>query len=207
MYDNLKLFAKKLNASFKITVLLPHDYDKTNKGYKALYIVSNSNPFSDYKLNLENIINQKNMIGIAIYPSLDVKKNQLLYNIFDDTYNFSNLYQAFIIKEVMPLLKEKYRLNSDKEGNYILGYKDTSLLAYGLAYHYDTFEKLYLFDFDIKAKKHFLADLMSSFDPSIGFYLNAKDALLAKEIKERLTMFGIIEYHELDSILSLETVL
>lgn len=45
MFDNIKILSEGLNASFKVTIYLPDDYDKTDKTYKALYIVGGSNPF------------------------------------------------------------------------------------------------------------------------------------------------------------------
>lgn len=74
MFDNIKILSEGLNASFKVTIYLPDDYDKTDKTYKALYIVGGSNPFLIPTYSLEEILKQKNVIGISIYPNLEIKR-------------------------------------------------------------------------------------------------------------------------------------
>ncbi len=207
MFDNLKIFSQKLNTSFKITVSLPNDYDKNNHIYTTLFVVSGSNPFSNFSLNLEEFLINKNMLGIAIYPNLDIKKNTLLYNSFDETYNFARLYEEFIVFEVLPLLKEKYRIHQDSSNNYILGLNDTSILAYSLAYHYSLFSKIFLINFNFNNHKIFLSDLMSKFNPNIDFYINANDKNFSKTIVDRLLMFGAPKASSFNDIKDLEFIL
>lgn len=196
MFDNIKILSEGLNASFKVTIYLPDDYDKTDKTYKALYIVGGSNPFLIPTYSLEEILKQKNVIGISIYPNLEIKKNNLLFNVFDDKFGFAKIYEEFIINKIKPIIETKYRVTSEAKGNTILGYKETAILAYSLSYHYtNQFSELYLHDIMIEPfKKKFMTDLMSRFDPNISFFFSMQAADTAKLIEERLQMFGACSF-------------
>jgi|GEM_PF-1564503 hypothetical protein len=196
MFDNIKIMSEGLNASFKVTIYLPDDYDKNDKTYKSLYIVGGSNPFLIPTYSLEEILKQKNVIGISIYPNLEIKKNNLLFNSFDDKFGFSAIYESFIINEVKPLICQKYRVEANAKNNAIFGYKETAILAYSLAYHYtNEFEAIYMHELNIEPfKNHFMSDLMSRFDPNIGFYFSMQSPEASKLIEERLQMFGACSY-------------
>lgn len=196
MFDNIKILSEGLNASFRITIYLPDDYDKTDKSYKALYIVSASNPFLIPTYSLEEILKEKDVIGISIYPNLEIKKNNLLFNSFNDKYGFAAIYENFIINEIKPLINQKYRVDSTAKGTAIFGYKETAILAYSLAYHYSNeFTKLYMYELNIEPfKNYFMTDLMSRFDPNISFYFSMQASDSAKLIEERLQMFGACNF-------------
>lgn len=196
MFDNLKIQSKALNATFKITIYLPDDYDKTDNLYNALYIVSSSNLFLNNNFNLEEHLKEHSLIGICIYPNLEIKKNNLLFNTFNDKYGFNELYQEFIINEVKPHLEKQYRINKDSSTNYILGYKDTAILAYSLTYHYtNNFSKMFLYDLNIDSfYKPFLTDLISRFDPNISIYYNITNNEHKDEITNRLKLFGCVNF-------------
>lgn len=196
MFENFKVTSKKLCATFKITVFLPNDYDKNANIYNSLFIVSGSNPFTNPQYKLESYLASKNLLGFAIYPSIDVSKNKLLYNSFDSKYNYALLYEDFIINELKPLLTEKYRINKGFNGNFILGIKDTAILAYSLAYHYtNNFEKLLAHELSLNNDKLFMSDLMSKFDPNISFYFSTTNNSLSKVIEERLRLFGAVDIY------------
>lgn len=199
MFDILKMYSKSLNAQFKITVYLPEDYDKNNHIYEAIYIVSNTNPFNDSKINLEDKI--KNKIIFSIYPEKNISKNSLLYNSFDDYYGFSKLYEEFIINEIRPYLVLKYRVNKDFEGNSILGYDETAILAYNLAFHYTMkFDKMYLYNLNLAGfDKLFHTDLVSSFTPFISIFYKT-DTENEKRIETTLRLLGSLEFQSVDTL-------
>lgn len=204
MFENLKVLSKGLNTQFKVTVCLPFDYDKNDKMYKSVYIVASNNPFANYDLDLENKILDRNMIGIAIYPNIDVARNSLLFNSFDEKYDFARLYEEFIMNELNPLLEERYRISPQMTDRAILGLKDTSLLAYCLAYHYsNSFGVALMYDLHINHLKLFMSDLMSKFNPNIKFYFHCDDEGMAHEIFNRLTIFGMPDVMHLDKNMEL----
>lgn len=200
MYDNLKFFCEELNASFRVTVLLPKDYGTKDKLYDSLFIVSPSNPFLNLEYDLENTILTKDMLGFAIYPNLDIAKNKLLFNSFDETYNYARLYEDFIMKKVFPLLLDKYHIKKEKSGRSLLGINDTSILGYNLAYHFDnSFNNIFLHNLQLKQYwKYFLVDLKSKFNPSIGFFYSSDESELSLLINETLTLFGHPNHKQYD---------
>lgn len=196
MFDDIKVLSKGLNASFKITIFLPDDYNRNDLYYKTLFIVGSSNPFLIPTYELEQKLVNRNMIGVAIYPNLDIKKNTLLFNTFNDKYGFCEIYESFIINELIPLLTKKYRIDSCKNNRIILGYKDTAILAYSLARHYpNSFGRILMYELNVESfKNSFLTDLISRFDPNEGLFFTMQDTTTAQEIENRLRMFGATSY-------------
>ncbi len=196
MFDNLKIISKKLNANFRVTTYIPKDYDKNDNLYKAVYILSGSNPFQNPNYHLEETLEEKNAIGIAIYPNLDIAKNKMLYNSFNDKPGFAKLYEDFIINEIKPIINQKYRVNHNALNNVILGFNDTAILAYSLAYHYtNQFDKILMYCLNTDSyHKLFMADLKSKFDPNISFFYSMDNNKNSLEIESILTMFGCKEF-------------
>lgn len=192
MFDNLKIISKKLNANFRITTYIPKDYDKNDIIYKAVYILCGTNPYQNPNYHLEEILDNKNAIGIAIYPNLDIAKNKMLYNTFEDKPGFAKLYEDFIINEIKPIINQKYRVNPNALNNVIIGINDTAILAYSLAHHYtNQFDKVLMYNLNTDSyHKLFMSDFKSKFDPNISFYYSMDNNKNSLEIESILTMFG-----------------
>ena len=198
MLDTLKFHSSSLNIDIKTKIFLPNDYDKTSEYFESVYIVSKSDPFvKDFKL--ENTLEEKNLIAISIFPNNDIEKNKLLFESFESKYNYSFLYQEAIIKEILPYVEKRYRIKKAQANRSLVGYAETSLLAFTMALDYNLFSNVFCVKLDLtKIKNHILVYLKAKFDPNIKYYISMDDRKLLSEIAQIERLFGQPELIELD---------
>ena len=200
MFDILKMNSKELNIQIKICVYLPNDYNTNNQQYESVYIVSGKNPFEDNTLNLEKRLNYLNKVGIAIYPAIDIKKNTLLFNTLNDKLGYAALYEDFIVNTIIPHIQGKYRLSPDRDYNSILGFNETSILAFNISARYPyLFSKLNMHDLCVSGyEKKFRTHLITTFNPFLAIYYSACDET-HQIIKTNLDLLGAIEFKRFNS--------
>ncbi|MDX9691900.1 MAG: alpha/beta hydrolase-fold protein, partial [Acholeplasmataceae bacterium] len=123
-----------------IRVLLPDDYESTNKSYGVIYMHDGQNLFEDetsygghswgiYESKQELIIHERmeDMIIVGIDNSplrmseYSPWKNNFKISDRDvmDTGGQGDLYAQFIVETVLPFIEEKYRIN--KNQRYVAG--------------------------------------------------------------------------------------
>jgi hypothetical protein len=206
MLDINKFHSQILAANVSTAVLLPDNYNKVDTIYKPIYILTTSNPFlNDSKY--QEFVNSADVALVAIYPSLDVKKNELLYDSFNTEYDFSKQYQSFILDTVIKNITTLYRLSNKFNDKYLVGIDKTSLLGFTMPLDFTTtFGHLYSINLDIDNKADFLAYVKSKFDPQIEINLSLINKDIQKEIKDILKLFGIISYNDFDTNNLLDTL-
>ncbi|MCR5786882.1 MAG: hypothetical protein K6G28_04205 [Acholeplasmatales bacterium] len=208
MLDINKFHSKSLAANVSTAVLLPDNYNNVDTVYKPIYVLTTNNPFlNDQKY--QEFVNSANIALIAIYPSLDIKKNELLFDSFDTEYDFSKQYQEFIIESLIPNITRLYRLSNKFSDKYLVGIDKTSLLAYTFPLDFTTtFGHLYSINLNVDDfKADFLAYTKSKFDPQVEMNLSLTNKDIQKEIKDILKMFGIISYNDFDTNNLFDTII
>ena len=199
MLDITKQFSKSLQANISTAILLPDNYNSVNTVYNAYYILSETNPFIGSN-QFQELVNKKNIALIAIFPSLNIKKNILLFESFKSQYDFSYLYQESIINQVIPTLERIYRLNNNYMNKSVIGLNNMALIAYTIAHDFtSSFGHVYSINLDITPfKAQFLAYMKSKFNPNIGIHISFTDDTYnyASNIYK---MFGITELAENNS--------
>jgi len=196
MLDITKQFSKSLQANISTAILLPDNYNTVSNVYNAYYILSETNPFIGNN-NYQDIVNKKNIALIAIFPSLNIKKNALLFESFKSNYDYSYQYQESIINQVIPTLERIYRLNNDYMNKSIIGLNNMALIAYTIAHDFtSSFGHVYSINLDItNFKAEFMAYVKSKFNPNIGIHISFVDDSFSYTSKI-YKMFGITELEE-----------
>lgn len=193
MLDINKFHSTKLATNITAAVMLPDNRNIVLESYKTIYILSLANPFISNK-NFQKIVNDKNICLVSIYPSLNIKKNELLFESFKSDYDFSYLYQEFIINELIEVLEDKYRLKKGKENRCLLGENNTSITALTMAHDFtSSFYNVVSINLNLdNIYKEFLSYLKSKFDPNIDITISMNDYNKLDEIYKLLKDFGIV---------------
>ena len=197
MLDINKLHSTKLATNISAAVMLPDNYNTVSDTYKPVFVLALSNIFlgTDY----QKIVNEKKIALIAIYPSLNIKKNELLFESFESNYDFSYLYQDFIINEVIKALEVKYRISKNYLDRTIIGKDISSLMALTMPLDFtSTFGKQIIINLNLdKTFKKMLCYLESKFDPEIEMNLSMQNTNHLQVINKLLKDFGIKIFKEI----------
>ena len=195
MLDINKFHSTKLATNITAAVMLPDNRNIVLESYKTIYILSLANPFISNK-NFQKIVNDKNICLVSIYPSLNIKKNELLFESFKSDYDFSYLYQEFIINELIEVLEDKYRLKKGKENRCLFGENNASIMALTMAHDFtSSFYNVVSINLNLdNIYKEFLSYLKSKFDPSINITISMNDINKLDEIYKLLKDFGIVKF-------------
>ena len=196
MLDLAKVHSEKLNISISYAVITPDEYRFENKMYDTYYILSETNPFIGNKV-VQEVSNKKGIAFVAIYPSVNMKKNNLLFESFKSDYLYSTYYQEQIMKKIIPMLERQYRLNKNVENKSIIGINNLAMMSYTIAHDYTTsFYHVYSINLNIKPyKAEFIAYYKSKLDQSVELLIKSDDV---KELKDIAVMFGSKSFKELE---------
>ena len=176
MFDTTKYYSKDLKIHVSVSIMIPDNYHKVDTLYKPIYYLTYRNPFLKDK-EYEAIVNKTNRPIVAIYPTMDLNKNKLLFEAFNSDYNYSYLYQKFIVSELIPTLEKYYRLSSialDKTIAGDLGSEYMSLLM-PLDFPKSFYEVISL---NLNLEENFkklMCDLISKFNPNIKLNISSKN--------------------------------
>ncbi len=198
MLDIIKFHSEKLQTNISSSILYPDDYNNNDKTYKTFFVLSTTNSLIN-DLELAKIVNNKKIIIVSIYPSLNIKKNSLLFESFKSKYDYSSLYQNFIVNDIIPALSVKYRISEELNERYMIGFDSTALIAFTLPHNYtEVCENIISINLDVTSfEKEFYAYIKSKFMPVMSISLYMKDSKIQKNIEEIYSLFGIVNYNNL----------
>ncbi len=204
MLDLSKTYCEKLNIQISTAVITPDEYRFENKIYDTYYILSSINPFVTSK-KAQEISNEKGIALVAIFPSLDIKKNQLLFESFKSDYLFSMYYQDEIINKIIPLLETRYRFNRNYSNKHIIGFDSQALMALTISLDYPSnFYHVYSINLDYSSfRAEFIANYKSKIDQRVELFIKSNTV---KELHEIADLLGVVKFNEL-SINTLDELL
>ncbi len=181
MVEGFKLTAKKLKRYLKISTHLPKDYYETNKEYPMLLVFDGDLFFSfltedDKKINLAKKLDEINskFITIGLFspkiPEWRISELNPYYNgdKSDVDTTLSINYYDYIINELLPILKVKYRLNNEI---YLFGLNEGAIASIYMLYHYDINGAILFNPVLEECNDKLYEDINNSFDKSKRLYL------------------------------------
>ncbi len=191
MIDTIKLFSEKLKIHVTCSIMLPSNYHTSDTIYKPYYYICLRNPFINDS-NFISLVNKINSPIIAIYPTLDLKKNLLLFDIFNKNYDYSYLYLNFIFNEVIKKLEYLYRFSKSASDKTICGEKECAKFAL-LAPHIINNEvsNTIALDLNLENFNTLKTNLLSLFDPNINITYGSLNREKLIIINNYLKDFGI----------------
>lgn len=196
MLDISKTYCEKLNIYISSAIITPNEYRFENKIYDAYYILSSVNPFITCK-NAQEISNKLGIALIAIFPSLDIKKNQLLFDSFESDYLFSLYYQEEIMNNIIPKLETRYRFNKNYSNKHIIGFDLLALMALTISLDYPShFYHVYSIGLDYSSfKAPFICYFKSKIDQRVEYFIKSN---IVEELHEIANLFGVVTFKELN---------
>lgn len=159
MLESFKLKATELRRYLKIHIQLPKDYHENDKEYPMIlcldgqyyydFLGEETKVFDTNKM-VENIIDKAIFIFIHS-PSIEAWRISELnpyYNGSDAEVDkvLSVIYFDYLVNTVIPLLKERYRIN---DNIYLAGIKDSAIASVYMLYQYNIFRGAALFDINL----------------------------------------------------------
>lgn len=186
MVEGFKLTVQKLKRILKVSISLPAGYDQNNEKYPAI-ITFDGQLLFDFldektkKMDLSVSASHSRSIIIGIHsPKIEAWRMSELnpyYSGNDPQVEpvLSIIYFDYIIYDLIPYLKRKYRISEDI---YTLGFNEGAIAAMYLETHYDVIKGMGLFNptLDIVNNK-FYEDIENKFDTSKKVYLYKGDKI------------------------------
>lgn len=156
MIENFKITAQKLKRILKISVNLPSDYNANDMSYPVVIafdgqLLYNFINESTQEINMAKCLDscKKDCICITLQspkiPEWRISELNPYYNgsnTMVDTV-LSYIYYDYIVNELIPLLKDRYRFTDDF---YLLGFKEGAIAALYMTYRYNIFKGAGLFN-------------------------------------------------------------
>ncbi len=180
MVEGFKLTVQKLKRILKVSINLPVGYDLNKDEYPCVLAFDGQYLFDfldekTKKMDLSISASHSRSIVVGIHsPKIeDWRMSELnpYYNgdKADVEPVLSIIYFDYIINELLPYLKRKYRISDDI---YSLGFEEGAIAAAYLQYHYSIIKGMGLFNppLDIVSNK-FFEDIENKFDTSKKIYL------------------------------------
>ena len=180
MVESFKLTAQKLKRILKVSISLPLGYDQNNDNYPAVLTFDGQYLFNflDEKtkqMDLSVSASHNRCIVIGIHsPKIEAWRMSELnpyYNGTDESVEpvLSIIYYDYIIYDLLPYLKRKYRISDDL---YVLGFNEGAIAAAYMQYHYSIIKGMGLFNplLDLVNEKFYL-DIENKFDENKKIYL------------------------------------
>lgn len=129
MVESFKMNCFPLNRSIRVTIHLPEQYYNSNRYFSSVFFLDGQNLYDDSEsytgkaVHLEPLITkldemEKEAIYIGIWAAKEENRRKAEY-VTDEL-------AEFIIKQMVPFLSDRYRLNHFK---YILGTKNSCYTA------------------------------------------------------------------------------
>ncbi len=186
MVEGFKLTVQKLKRILKVSISLPAGYDQNHDNYPAILTFDGQLLFDfldekTKKMDLAVSAMHSRSIVVGIHsPKIEAWRMSELnpyYNGSDTSVEpvLSIIYFDYIIYELLPYLKRKYRISDDI---YTLGFNEGAIAAAYLQYHYNIIKGMGLFNptLDLVSNK-FYEEMEEKFDPSKKIYLYRGDKI------------------------------
>ncbi len=191
MIDTIKFYSQDLRIHVTCSILLPKNYHIENKIYKPYYFLCLRNPFIKDTEYIQ-VIDYIDEPVVAIYPTQDLKKNILLFDILNKEYDYAYLYLNFIIKELIKRLEGIYRFNKDPKEKTIIGQNDCALSALFSAHLFSNeITNSVALGIDLKEYNKIKVNLLSLFDPNINITFSSLGREKLTLLNNYLKDFGI----------------
>ena len=180
MVEGFKLTVQKLKRILKISINLPVGYDLNKDGYPCVLTFDGQYLFDflDEKtkkmdLNITASHSRSIIVGIHSPKIPDWRMSELNPYYNGDSKDvepvLSIIYFDYIINELLPYLKRKYRISNDI---YVLGFDEGAIAAAYLQYHYSIIKGMGLFNPNLNVVSNkFYEDIENKFDTSKKIYM------------------------------------
>ena len=153
MLEGFKITALKLKRKLKVSVSLPDIYYNLSDTYPLIIAFDGQNLFDFFLektkiIDTAKILESSRVIFVGLHsPNIEEWRLSEL----DPYYNgnkkdvdpiLSYIYFDYIVNELIPYLKDKYRINDI----YLLGFEEGAIAALCMVYKYDIFKGAGLFN-------------------------------------------------------------
>ncbi len=191
MIDTIKFYSSELRIHVTCSILLPKNYHIENKIYKPYYYLCLKNPFIKDKDFLSIVDNIDTPI-IAIYPTQDLNKNILLFDIFNKNFDYAIVYLNFIITDLIKRLEGIYRFSSEPKNKTIIAENECAISALFSAHLITSeIENVVALNLNLKDIKMIRVNLLSLFNPNISISFSSHDREKLVLLNNNLKEFGI----------------
>lgn len=182
MLESFKLKATELRRFLKIHIALPKDYHENDREY-PLILALDGQYYYDFLGEETKVFDTPKMIqglenkAIFVFvhsPSIlawRISELNPYYNgaLPDVDKVLSVIYFDYLVNIVIPLLKERYRINEDI---YLSGIKDSAVAALYMLYQYNVFKGAALYDINLsEVSDKFHEDMKYKFTCKKSVYL------------------------------------
>lgn len=181
MVENIKITAREIKRTLKLSIYLPKHYNENNNSYPLVYAFDGQMMFhslddNDKTFDLPSILDDINAECICIglhSPKIEAWRLSELCPYYNGNNNevdtvYSTNYINYISKILHPLLKERYRIN---ENVYLLGFNEGAFLSIYGAYHDRLFKGAGLFSPSLEMCKGMNEDINNNFDKTKAIYM------------------------------------
>lgn len=182
MVEGFKIGSEKLKRYLKIAVDLPNEYNYSLKTYPLLLVLDGQLFYNFLKedtkvIDMSQIIHSSNKEFICITlqsPTNDLWRLSELNPYYNGNEKdvdkiLSIIYFEYITNELIPMLKNRYRINDDI---YLLGYKESAIACLYMLYAYNLFKGAGLFSINInECSDKLYKDLKNRCDITKELYL------------------------------------
>lgn len=181
MVEGFKITAQKLKRILKISVHLPKDYNNNDNDYPLVLALDGQLLFNfinenTQKINMADVMsNYNNFILISLHspsnPAWRMSELNPYYKGKDKTVDtvLSYIYYDYIVNELLPLLKQRYRFN---EEIYLLGFYEGAIASLYMVYRYNIFKGAALYSPTLSiCDKKLSYDLEKNFTYSKAIYM------------------------------------
>lgn len=188
MVESFKITANKLKRILKISIYLPKGYHSSDKEYPLLLAFDGQLLFNflneqTMEMDMTSILDSLNKEVICISlqaPKIEEWRISELNPYYNGNNNavdtsLSEIFFEYVIYDLLPLLKQRYRINAQK---YILGFGASAIAALYMVYKYPLFDGAGLFSPDlINCNENVFIDIENNFNPQkpIFLYHGSKD--------------------------------
>lgn len=197
MVEGFKLTAEKIKRILKLTVHLPNDYYTNNKYYPLLLVFDGGIFFSylnedNKSIDLKDILDKydNEFITIGLFkPRLEewnISELNPYYsgNMEGVDISYSSIFSEYIVNDLIPLLKQKYRFTDNIS---VMGIKTGGVEVISILSKYDKIKKgiIYSLPFD-EINDLFFDDLSKINNKSIYIYQGGIDFIDTNNYFEKL---------------------
>ncbi len=207
MVEGFKLTAEKIKRILKLSVHLPDDYYTNNKSYPLLLVFDGGIFFSylnedNKQIDLKEILDKynKEFITIGLFkPRLEewnISELNPYYsgNMEGVDISYSLIFTEYVINELIPLLKQKYRFNDNIS---VMGYDMGASTVISILAKYDKIKKGIMFSLPFSEMNDLMFDdLYKINNKTVYVYQGLKD--IPDDIKDKYLKLN--EYFENSNI-------
>ena len=197
MVEGFKLTAEKIKRILKLTVHLPNDYYTNNKYYPLLLVFDGGIFFSylnedNKSIDLKDILDKydNEFITIGLFkPRLEewnISELNPYYsgNMEGVDISYSSIFSEYIVNDLIPLLKQKYRFTDNIS---VMGIKTGGVEVISILSKYDKIKKGIIYSLPFDEINDLLFDDLSKINnKSIYIYQGGMDFIDTNNYFEKL---------------------